>query len=126
MAKDDYSVITLKILGYLYGCLKNGEPISRDLFSPYSTLFRVNGEAINEPYWYSILFMLTKEGLISGLGFTKAFGEDVIMFNDIVDCRITPAGIHHLEEHGSMKKAWKVLMDTKDVMVTMLTKVLPF
>ncbi|MBO4290168.1 MAG: hypothetical protein J5865_08750 [Lachnospiraceae bacterium] len=126
MAKDDYSVIVLKILGYLYGCLKNGVSVSREDLSPYSMLFRVRGEAINEQYWYNILRMLTEEGLITGLIFKTVWGKEIVCISDIEDCKITPEGIHYLETHDSMKKAWQVLIETKDIMVTMLAKILPF
>lgn len=126
MVKDDYSVIVLKILGYLYGCLKNGKTVNKEELSPYSVLFRIKGEPINEQYWFNVLRMLTEEGLITGLHFKTVWGNDTICISEIEECRITPAGIHHLEEHSSMKKAWQVLLDTKDIMVTLLSKVLPF
>lgn len=126
MAKDDYSVIVLKILGYLYGCLKEAVKPNNEALSPYSVLFRVKGKAINEPYWNEILYMMTQEGLIEGLCFQGAWGPSRICFSDMENCRITPKGIHYLEENSSMKKAWQVLLDTKDIMVSMLKEVLPF
>lgn len=126
MAKDDYSVIVLKILGYLYGCLKEAIKPNNETLSPYCVLFRVKGKAINEPYWNEVLYMMTQEGLIEGLGFQGAWGPGRICFSDMEDCRITPKGIQHLEENSSMRKAWQVLLDTKDIMVSMLTEILPF
>ena len=119
-------MIVLKILGYLYRCLKQAELPTNETLSPYSVLFRINGKAINEPYWNEILYMISQEGLVEGLNFTGTWGPSRICISDMEDCRITPKGIYYLEENSSMRKAWEVLKESKDIMAAMLSKVLPF
>jgi len=126
MAKDDYSVIVFKILSYLYGCLKKGDVVDGRLLSPYSELFKTKGEPIPESYWNRILWMMKEEKLIDGLTFIKAFGGERILASEISDCYITPTGIHYLEENSTMRKVFEVLKETKDIIVPIVSGILPF
>lgn len=126
MAKDDYSVVVLKILSYLYGCLKNGEDPSAEVLSPSGAWFQTKGKPLNESYWENILSMLQEDGLIKGIRYTKPWGAEKIRISDISEIRITTAGISYLQENGSMRKALEVLKSIGDVAAKAISAIVPF
>lgn len=124
MARDDFSVLALKILACLYVCMKNGETPSEKVLSPYAPGFPIKGEPINEVYWESILYMLQEEGLIKGAEYTNAWGEERIRINGVEDLKITLAGIQYLHDNQSMKKALSVLKESGDLLAGVISKLL--
>lgn len=92
MSKDDYDVIVFKILVYLYAVLK------RKVIFEEKAFYHAIGE-INNRYLVDVLNFMQEEGLISGLVFVKAWGNENILCNDLINLKITVQGIHYLEEN---------------------------
>ena len=109
MAKDDYDVIVYRILVYLYACAKR-----KILFEDTTFHEAVKKNVENDMYFYDVLRMIQTEGLIEGLVFTRAWGGDVFLTNDLQDARITAAGIHYLKENRTMAKVGTVMKETVD------------
>ena len=127
MAKDDYEVIVFKILTYLYACLKRGQSVDKTILSPTSVCFCKNGASLQETYWHNVLCMMSEEGLIAGLNFTRPWGNGTaICINGITDCRITPTGIRYLSENSQVKNIFNELKEKGDLFVSLAAAVLPF
>ena len=127
MAKDDYEVIVFKILTYLYACLKRGQSVDKTILSPTSVCFCKNGASLQETYWHNVLCMMSEEGLIAGLNFTRPWGNGTaICINGITDCRITPTGIRYLSENSQVKNIFNELKEKGDLFVPLAAEVLPF
>lgn len=109
MAKDDYDAIVYRVLVYLYACLKRKIIFEKETFQ--STV-RKNVES--DEYFYDVLRMMQDEGLIKGLCFKKIWGGDVILVSDMSEAKITPAGIHYLEDNDKMRKVGNVLKGAAD------------
>ena len=99
MAKDDYGIVLFKMLTYLYGCMKR--KYSFDICTFNAVISKQN---ISDEYLSEILFMATDEGLIEGLVFAKAWGNNKIIANDLSEMRITSAGIRYLNDNSKMKE----------------------
>lgn len=119
MAKDDYDVIVFKVLVYLYAVLKKKIVFDELTFSKAIKL-----ENINDQYFNSILEMMSKEGLIDNVFFTKAWGNDLILLSDLKDMQITSEGIHYLKENDRMAKIKNFLIDNVELITSLISKVL--
>lgn len=99
MAKDDYNVIVFKILTYLYGCFQR-----KYLFNKAEFLKLLESQHIAEQYLSDVLRIMQEEGLIAGLIFKKAWGNEYLLINDYRDMTITALGIRFLLEDKTMGK----------------------
>ena len=109
MAKDDFDVLTFKVLAYLYKKIKTG--IADDSYlNPLTDAF-----PINEEYFYMILEELSEKGYVKDLKLIKAWGGDVVMC-DTSKMRITGDGIAYLRDNSRMTKMVHILKEAKDIM----------
>ena len=108
MAEDDYDIIAYRILVYLYACKK------REIIYDDTTFDTTVRKDVNEDYFMDVLRMMQDEGFISGLSFTKAWGNTYILISDIADTEITAEGVHYLENDNKMKRAGNILKDAVD------------
>lgn len=115
MAKDDYFVISFKILAYLYAVLKGKEFFSKQKYDK-----AIGKKELNEEYLNRIYKMMSDDGLIEEVVFTKAWGNVYIPLFEENELQITSKGIQFLEENDSMKKAGKFLQDKADVICNVL------
>ena len=106
MAKDDYNVISYKVLVYLYGIFKRKITYDQNVFRKL-----INLDDIDDQYFSDILRNLQAEGYIQGLSFTKAWGNEYILFSDYSDMVITHQGIQYLYENNSMKQIKEILIN---------------
>ena len=104
MAKDDYNVVVFKILTYLYACLKRTTLFDERVFKQI-----IDKQSIPDEYLTDILRMMTEEDLITGLAFTKPWGNTYILANEYGDMRITSSGINYLSENSTMSKVRDIL-----------------
>lgn len=109
MAKNDYDVILYKILVYLYACMKRKVIFDRDVL--YGHVCKGAG---NENYLVDIFRMAQEEGHTEGLVFTKAWGSDYMLVNDVDNMKITPSGIRYLKENDRMKRIGDKLREEID------------
>ena len=109
MAKDDYDAIVYRVLVYLYACLKR-----KILFEEETFQEAVRKNVESDGYFFDVLRMMQEEGLIKDLCFKKTWGGDMILISDISDARITPTGIHYLEDNDIMKKVGNILKGAAD------------
>lgn len=91
MAKDDYDFLVFRILTYLYACFRR-----RCHFETTAFMKRVISPEVSEDYLVDVLRFMTREELIDGLTFVKAWGNDYTLTNDYSDMKITPQGIRYL------------------------------
>ena len=115
MAKDDYFVISFKILAYLYAVLKGKEIFSKQKYDK-----AIGKKELNEEYLNRIYKMMSDDGLIEEVVFTKAWGNVYIPLFEENELQITSKGIQFLEENDSMKKAGNFLQDKADVICNVL------
>lgn len=107
MAKDDYSYIVFKTLVYLYGIFQRKYSYDHK----YKELI-VKG--IDDEYLENILRYMTDDGLISGLKFKKAWGNDYFLCNDLSNMFITSKGINYLKENNTMNNVKDYILDKMD------------
>lgn len=110
MAKDDYDVIVYRVLVYLYACMKR-EIIYQD--ATFQASVRKNVDS--DEYFTDALRMMQTEGLIEGLAFVKAWGNDTIMLSRFQDAKITAQGIRYLMENTRMKQIGAKLKESVDI-----------
>lgn len=99
MAKDDYDYLVFKILTYLYVCFRRGGHFETSTF-----LKKVISPEVSEDYLVDVLRFMTREELIDGLTFVKAWGNDYTLTNDYSDMEITPQGIRYLLNNDKMRQ----------------------
>lgn len=99
MAKDDYDYLVFKILTYLYVCFRR-----RGHFETSTFLKKVISSEVSEDYVIDVLRFMTREELIDGLNFVKAWGNDYTLVNDYSDMEITPQGIRYLLDNDKMRQ----------------------
>ena len=112
MAKDDYFVITYKLLKYLYSCLKSS-------IRPSMEILDARYFAIEELYWEYIIKHLYNDGYIEGVEFIPVGGaSDTIMkiYHDSIG--ITPKGIQYLEENSIFEKVKAIAKDISAIIPT--------
>lgn len=105
MAKDDFFVISYKIMAYLYACMKAGEEPQYEEISPE----RFN---IPEKYWYDIITNLYNKGYIDGVKEIHAPWSKQTIYRT-VNPVITMDGIAYLEDDSTMVKAKEALKEFK-------------
>lgn len=115
MAKDDYNIITYKVLAYLYGIFKRKITYDHDVFSKLISL-----DEINEQYFSDILRNLQMEGYIQGVSFTKAWDNEFILISDYSDMIITHKGIQYLSENNSMKQIKEILINSVELIGSLI------
>lgn len=64
-----------------------------------------------------------REGHIEGLVFTNSWGDEWIPTSDIQNARITPDGIHYLQENGRMKKVGEMLKESVDIIAKLASMI---
>lgn len=114
MAKDDYDVIVFKILTYLYAVTKG-----KIVFTPTEYNHAIGSKNINEDYLLRIYKMMSDDGLIEELSFTKPWGGTLIPLFDESDITITSKGVHYLEENDKMKIAGYYLKEKADTIINL-------
>ncbi len=105
MAKDDYFVITYRILTYLYNCFKQGEAPDISVFGP-------DAIGINNGYWGNIMESLLSEGYIKGIAVLPRMGGGFGI--KLLELRITQKGIEFLQDNSKMAKARDLLRSLKE------------
>ena len=115
MANDDYDVVVFKILTYLYGRMKR--KYSFDIHAFYAVISKQN---VNDEYLSDILLMATDEGLIKGLVFAEAWGNNNIITNDLFEMRITSAGIRYLNDNSKMTEIKEYLKSTPGLITDLI------
>ena len=97
MPKDDYFVITYRLLTYLYTCLKRDK-------SPDPAMLSAGYFEIGASYWEYIIKNLYEDGYISGI----LVIQTVTPIDGIVkiqpNVKITPKGIQHLSDNSMFKR----------------------
>lgn len=118
MAKDDYEVVTYRILVYLYACMKR-----KIIFD--ETVFRktVRRNVEDDSYFTDIIRLIQSEGLIENVAIIRAWGNEYIIASDLADMSITASGIRYLKENSRMKQIGEMLKESADMMVSLATKV---
>ena len=116
--KDDYHYIVFRILTYLYGCLQCKYSFDEKVF--LKTVGRTN-DGISEEYLTRVLKFMSDDGLITGLVFTKAWGNECILANDLKNMAVTPKGLDYLTENSKMNELKKALSESAGL-VTELVK----
>lgn len=120
MAKDDYFVIVYKVLTYLYAVLKR-----KILFNNKEFEQSILKNRIDEDYFICILKMMQDDELIEGLSFLNAWGNEVILINDIDNIRITSKGIEYLSDNSKMNQVKKNLLESADIFASLIKLVFP-
>lgn len=109
MAKDDYNVIVLYILNYLYKCVRRGEEIDPDIvyLSEYPA-------KIETSYIEFILRQLYNKGFIAGINVVdstdKTSRHREYMILNIEDIEITADGINYLQNDSIMEETWNKIV----------------
>lgn len=106
MSKDDYFVLTYRILRYLYECFKAGERADTDMFGPAAL-------GINNGYWCNLMESLANEGYLKGIAFSTAVGG--ISGVKVYSVKITQKGIEFLQENSRIRKAAEFLKTAVDI-----------
>lgn len=110
MAKDDYHVLVYKILTYVYACTKRKIAFRQEVYDK-----TIGKGKVNEEYLTEVYHMLAKEGLVTGVSVTEAWGRDLILLSEESDMRITEEGIRYLQENDIMQKVKQLLLDKVDI-----------
>ena len=108
MAKDDYHYLVFRTLTYLYGVLQCKYSFDEKVF--LKTVDRTK-DGILEEYLTRVLKFMTDDGLITGLVFAKAWGNECILANDLKNMAITPKGLDYLTENSIMNELKKTLSE---------------
>lgn len=106
MAKNDYDYIVFKILTYLYTCLKRQNSFNEEVFRGM-----IITKTVQEGYMIDILRMMESEGLIEGLTFIKAWGNEYVMAGSLKDVRITSEGVRYVLNNDKMKKIMNSILE---------------
>ena len=105
MAKDDYFVVSYRILTYLYTCFKAGEPADRQMFGPEAL-------GINNGYWVNLMESLSNEGYLVGAYFPQMAGG--VAGVKLINVKITEKGIDFLQNNSNVQKAARFLKGLKE------------
>ena len=115
MAKDDYNVISYKVLAYLYGIFKRKIAYDQTVFRKLISL-----DDINEQYFSDVLRNLQTEGYIERLHFTKACGNEYILTSEYSDMFITHKGIQYLSDNSTMKQIKEKLINNVELIGSLI------
>lgn len=108
MARNDYFVLTYRILAYLYECLKEGKPADISRLNESSEELN-----ISYGYWEYIFRHLYQAGYIEGVSLFDTTGQQTPAVKIERSIMITPKGIEYLQENSAMAKAKKFLKELK-------------
>ena len=97
MGRDDYHVITYRLLKYLYECLKKSKPVAREVLE--ADFFK-----IDEAYWEYILRHLYTDGYIEGVALVPILNKVGGSIKILPHIAITPKGIEYLQENSLFQK----------------------
>lgn len=98
MAKDDYLAIVFRVLTYYYAIIKRKVYYDENVFRE-----KVLG-SIDDEYATNVLKIMQDEGLIKGINFTKAWGNNYIPLNSTCEISITGEGMRYLAENSTMQQ----------------------
>lgn len=118
MAKDDYDYIVFKILTYLYTCLKRQNSFNTEVFRDM-----VITKKVHEDYMIDILRMMDAEGLIEGITFIKAWGNEYVISSDLSDLRITSQGVRYVLNNDKMKQIKTAILEGMPGAIMELVKI---
>lgn len=102
MDRNDYPIIVVRILKYLYRQLIEGKPVEGWKISYITDLY----SGINRDYWAYIMHNLRKSGYIRGITTKRKDGKYII--GDLRNVEITPADIIYLLTDPVMEKYWNI------------------
>ena len=108
MAQDDMSLLTFKILAYLYECMQQGKAASRENFKVENCFF---AKGLKQEYLDLICKILEEEGYTKGFKFANTWDGSAIVIS--YDARLTFKGLEYLKENNLMKKAYEYLKEVK-------------
>ena len=120
MAKDDFFVVSYKILLYYYACLKRTRVFDKNEFDRM-----IGAEGINEDYLLDIFIMLYDNGYLSGVNPMRAFGGELAHINSPDKYKITLKGIEYLQENSMMSKTRDMLLKTASPIASLIKLVFP-
>ena len=110
MAANDYHVIMLRVLLFLYRRLKGETAQNPETYlNAPSEVFPVEPD-----YLSRVLADMQDEGLISGYKVTRGWGG-VIVLTTVDKIDITHAGIDYLMNNSALAKAKRFLKDLKEI-----------
>lgn len=116
MVRDDYDVLTCKVLTYLYKKLRGREREPQDVYlQPMTKFFPVEKE-----YFEYLIENLQREGLIEGVIMSKTWSGPTIIVN-LENIRITPAGIRYLRDNSLMKRIREKLPDAASIAADLMS-----
>lgn len=118
MAKDDYDYIVFKILTYLYTCLKRQNSFNTEVFRDM-----VITKKVHEDYMIDILRMMDAEGLIEGITFIKAWGNEYVISSNLSDLRITSQGVRYVLNNDKMKQIKTAILEGMPGAIMELVKI---
>lgn len=106
MGNNDFFTVTYKILSYLKYCYENG-------INPDPNILNANTFNISKVQFVNTLQMLSDHGYISGVRFTSAKIEGIVI-SGLHNASITVEGLQYLAENTMMKKAYKIFKEFRD------------
>lgn len=119
MANDDYNYLVFRILTHMYGIFKRKFLFEDAVFQKW-----IVSSEVPEEYLWDVLRYMQDEGLIAGLVFVRAWGNEYVLASDPADMRITPAGIRYLLDNDTMQKIKeKVLAGTPGALLALVKRV---
>ncbi|MCC4346488.1 MULTISPECIES: YjcQ family protein [Lactobacillaceae] len=106
MENNDFFTVTYKILSYLKYCYENG-------INPDPNILNADTFNISKVQFVNTLQMLSDHGYISGVRFTSAKIEGIVI-SGLHNASITVEGLQYLAENTMMKKAYKIFKEFRD------------
>lgn len=102
-----FAKIATKILKYLNDCYEGGR---------YANIEALNANVLGVLHvqFYKTMKMLATNNYLSGVEFQDVIPPEDSVMNAPTYWDITPEGIQYLEENRMIRKAYKVLKETKD------------
>lgn len=117
MAKDDYDYIVFRILTYLYACMKRKCCFDDKVFT-----HSIITDKVSEEYMADVLRIMSSEGLVEGVTFTKAWGHTYILLSELSEMGITGEGIQYVLNNDKMKLVRKKILESTPGMIAELIK----
>lgn len=115
MARDDYSIIAYKILVYLYACKKR-----KVVFEEVALRKAAGADKLHEDYFMDVFRMLQDEGMIKGLAFTRAWGNEYILSSGLSEAEITADGIRYLSDNSKASEIKEMLIRSVDTIAGLI------
>lgn len=117
MAKDDYDYIVFRILTYLYACMKRKCCFDENVF-----IHSIITASVSEEYITEVLRIMSCEGLVEGVTFTKAWGNTYILLSELSEMRITGEGVRYVLNNDKMKLIKQKILESTPGMIMELVK----